>query len=168
MLAVVAAIAMIWRDRTRPHTTMRLKIVLPATWASKDNPDGPATFCRQGSTSAFQVSWAEYRGGKPLPEITAVTLKQMATNFGAKNGFGEMVESSGGACRFGSFGSAVFRTGEHPRIQVWFISDGHDHIMATHICDLEPESSEIADVQQIASSLALGPEQPAKPKWKFW
>src|SRR5258706_16012197 len=80
-LALVAAIAMIWRERTRPHAAMRLKIVLPATWARQDNPDGPATFCRQGSASAFQVSWAEYRGGKPLPEITAVTLKQKATIF---------------------------------------------------------------------------------------
>jgi hypothetical protein len=51
---------------------------------------------------------------------------------------------------------------------VWFISDGRDHIMATHICDYEPVSDEIAEAQQIASSLALGPEQPAKPKWKFW
>lgn len=147
---------------------MRLKIELPTTWAQQDNPNGPTTFARQESTSAFQVSWAEYRGGKPLLQITADSLKQMATDFGRKNGFGEMTEASGGVCRFGNFGTAVFRSGEHPRIQVWFISDGLDHIMATHICDREPESSEVAEVQQIASSLALGSEQPAKSKWKFW
>ncbi|MDB6025038.1 MAG: hypothetical protein JWM68_1261 [Verrucomicrobiales bacterium] len=148
---------------------MRLKIELPTTWTQQNNPDGPPTFCRQASTNAFQVSWAEYRGGKALPEVTADSLKQMATGFGQKNGFGEMVESSGGACRFGSFGTAVFRSAQHPRIQVWFICDGRDHIMATHICDREPEPIEVADAQQITSTLALGPEpQPPKPKWKFW
>jgi hypothetical protein len=146
---------------------MRLKIELPRTWAQQDNPNGPATFRRQGSTSAFQVSWAEYRDGK-LPDVTLDKLKGMATGFGQKQGFGEMSESSSGACRFGTFGTAVFRSAEHPRIQIWFISDGRDHIMATHICDREPETSEVAEVQQIASSLALGPELPTKPKWKFW
>ena len=167
LLAVVAGIATFLRGDTDSHT-MRLKIELPTTWAQEDNPNGPATFCRHASTNAFQVSWAEYRGGKALPEITAESLKQMATDFGKKNGFGQMAESSGGACRFGSFGTAVFRSAEKARIQVWFISDGRNHIMATHICDREPESSEVVEVQQIASSLALGPEQPAKPKWKFW
>ena len=92
----------------------------------------------------------------------------MAIDFGRDSRFGELAESSGGACRFGSFGTAVFRSSEHPRIQVWFISDGRDHIMATHICDREPDAEEVAEAQQIASSLALGPEQRAKSKWKFW
>lgn len=147
---------------------MRLKIELPTNWAQHNNPTGPATFSRQGSSGAFQVSWAEYQGGKPLPEVTAESLKSMAINFGQNNGFGEMTDSCGGTSRFGNFGSAVFRSTQHPRIQVWFISDGRDHIMATHICDREPESSEVAEVQQIATSLALGPEQTTKPKWKFW
>jgi hypothetical protein len=54
---------------------------------TRNNPNGPATFCRQASTNAFQVSWAEYRGGKPLPEITADRLTQMTTLFGQKNSF---------------------------------------------------------------------------------
>jgi hypothetical protein len=142
---------------------MRLKIELPTTWAQQNNPKGPATFCRQASTNAFQVSWAEYRGQKSLPEVTADSMRQMATGFGQKNGFGEILESSGGACRFGSFGTAVFRSVRHPRIQVWFISDGRNYIMATHICDCQPESSEVAEAQNIAGSLALGPEQPPEP-----
>lgn len=146
---------------------MRLQIQLPKTWAQQNNPNGPATFGHQGSTNAFQVSWAEYRGGK-VPDVTAEKLKEMAAGFGQKQGFGEMLESSSGACRFGTFGMAVFRSTEHPRIQIWFISDGRDHIMATHICDCEPDAGEVAEVQQIAGGLALGPEQPQKPKWKFW
>ncbi len=168
LLAASFGIPSLWRQFSNAHSTMRLKIELPTTWAQQENPNGPATFCRQGSTSAFQVSWAEYQNGKPLPEITAESLKQMAAGFGRKQGFGDAVESSGGACRFGTFGTAVFHSAEHRRIQVWFISDGRDHIMATHICDREPALSEVGEAQQIASSLALGPEKAAKPKWKFW
>jgi hypothetical protein len=83
----------------------------------------------------------------------------MAVNFGRNNGLGEFVESFGGASAFGSFGSAVFRSPERPRSQVWFISDGHDHIMATHICDRAPQAFEIGEAHQIATSLALGPDQ---------
>ena len=147
---------------------MRLKIELPTTWTQADNPDGPATFCRENGSGAFQVSWGEYRGGKLPTDVTAESLKQMAENFGHSNGFGEMIESSCGSCGYGMFGTGVFRSTDHPRIQVWFVSDGRDFIMATHICSVQPERSEIAEAQQIAASLALGPEQPVKPKWKFW
>ena len=33
---------------------------------------------------------------------------------------------------------------------------------------VQPEPGEIAEAQQIAASLALGPQHPPKPKWKFW
>jgi hypothetical protein len=144
---------------------MRLRIQLPTTWAQQANPEGPATFCRTGSTAAFQVSWAEYHGGK-LPDVTADKLKAMAANFGEKQGFGSLIESSSGACRFGTFGTAVFHSAERPRIQIWFISDGRDHIMATHICDREPGATEVVEVQQIASSLALGPDRTQGPERK--
>jgi hypothetical protein len=142
---------------------MRLKIELFANWAQQQNPDGPATFCRQGSTNAFQVSWAEYRGGRP-PNAGTNEMKLLAAGFGPKQGFGEMLESSTGACSFGCFGTAVFASTEYPRVQVWFITNGSDHIMATHICDQEPGPEEVSEVQRIAESLALGPDQPPKPK----
>jgi hypothetical protein len=147
---------------------MRLKIQLPTTWSQVDNPDGPATFCREDGSGAFQVSWAEYGGGNLPTDVTADGLKQMAERFGQSNGFGEMTESSSGSCRYGMFGTGVFRSTEHSRIQVWFVSDGRDHIMATHICSEPPGESEIAEARQIAASLALGPEHPPKLKWKFW
>jgi hypothetical protein len=142
---------------------MRLKIQLPATWSQHNNPDGPATFCRIGSANAFQVSWAEYRGKEPYPEVNADGLKRMAVNFGQKNDFGMMVGSSGGLCSFGKFGTAVFTSARHAHIQVWFISDGRDHIMATHICRVQPTAKEIVEVRQIAVNLALGPESPVAP-----
>jgi hypothetical protein len=139
---------------------MRLKIELFTNWWQEDNPEGPVTFRRQQSTCAFQVSWAEYRGKKPLPEPTTDKMRRMALEFGQKS-YGSAIESYGGSCRFGTFGTAVFRTSEHPRIQIWITTNGHDHILATHICDREPGADEISEVQQIASSLALGPEIPA-------
>jgi len=135
---------------------MRLKIQLPRIWAQQSNPNGPVTFCREGSSSAFQVSWAEYRGGAPL-DVTANTLVEMAKSLGQEQGFGDVLESANGDCKFGTFGTAVFRAEGHPRIQIWFISNGRDHIMATHTCDRDPGASEIAEVEQIASSLTLGP-----------
>jgi hypothetical protein len=83
----------------------------------------------------------------------------MATDFGNSQGFGDLVESASGDCTFGLFGRAVFRSPAHPRIQIWFISNGRDHIMATHISDQEPATDEIAEAQQIAGSLTLGPEE---------
>jgi hypothetical protein len=147
---------------------MRLKIELPATWTQVDGPDRPASFCRDNGSGTIQVSWAEYRGGELPTDITAESLKDMAETFGHSNGFGELAESSVGNCPYGMFGTGVFHSAEYPRIQVWFISNGRDHIMATHICSAPPEESEIADAQQIAASLALGPERPLKPRWKFW
>jgi len=146
---------------------MRLKIDLFTNWAQRKQ-EGPMTFHRQGSTNAFQVSWAEYRGKQPLPKMALDKLKEFAIDFGRKNSFGEPVESSSGTCRFGNFGTAVFSSDRHPGTQVLIVTAVSDHILATHICDRPPEPDEIAEVQQIASSLALGPEQPIKPKWKFW
>lgn len=142
---------------------MRLKIQLPATWTQQNNQNGPVTFCRQGSSSAFQVSWAEYRGSGS-PDATADTLVEMAICLGQEQRFGDNLETASGDCKFGTFGSAVFRGAGHPRIQIWFISNGRDHILATHICEREPRASEIAEVKQIVSSLALGPEEPIKSR----
>jgi hypothetical protein len=143
---------------------MRLKIELPTTWAQADNPDGPATFFRPDGQGSFQVSWAEYRGGTLPTDVTADNLKQMAERFGQSKDFGKIIESSGGSCRYGVYGTAVFCSAEYPRLQVWFVSDGRDHIMATHICCAQPDPCEIAEVRQIAAGLALGPEHPPKPE----
>jgi hypothetical protein len=143
---------------------MRLKIELFQNWKQQQNLNGPATFRRQGSTSAFQVSWAEYRGKQQLQKVGVDELLQMVISFGQEQKSGDLVESWGGSCRFGIFGTAVFRSKKFPYHQFWFVTDGIDYIMATHICDREPEPGEVSEVQQIASSLALGPEKPEMPK----
>lgn len=147
---------------------MRLKIELPTTWSQVNQPGAAATFRRKDSSGAIQVSWGEYRGGELPIVVTAEFLKEMAEKFGQETGLGQLTESSGGGCRYGMYGTGVFQSAEHPRSQVWFVSDGRNIIMATHICDEEPKQSEIAEAQQIAASLALGVEHPRKPRWRFW
>jgi hypothetical protein len=147
---------------------MRLQIELPTTWAQQKNTGGPATFCRRSSSNAFQVSWAEYRGKQSPPGSGPDDLTQFAINFGIKNDSGELLEFNGGSCRFGNFGTAVFRSAQHPRLQIWVVSNGSDRILATHICSEPPDQDEIVEAQQIASTLALGPEPQKKSIWKFW
>jgi len=67
---------------------------------------------------------------------------------------------------FGKLGSTVYRSSEFPRSQVWYLSDGKDFIMVTHICGEEPDPQELVEVDQIVHMLTLGP--PDKPRWKFW
>ncbi|MFO1514800.1 MAG: hypothetical protein U1F83_18125 [Verrucomicrobiota bacterium] len=88
-------------------------------------------------------------------------VSREATTFGQKNGFGKLVESSGGKCVFGKCGTAIFRSEKHARIQVWFITDGTDYILATHICSTEPDPTEVGEVKEIVSMLTLGPEKPS-------
>lgn len=160
--ASLAETAKIESFTNRP--SMRLKIKLFTGWTQDKSTNSPATFYRRQSQNPLQVSWAEYRGKKPLEKISTDKLKETATTFGQKQGFGNVVESSGGACTFGSFGTAVFRSKTHPRIQVWFITDGTDYILATHICASEPDAAEVRETQEIVRMLRLGPEEPNTSK----
>jgi hypothetical protein len=145
---------------------MRLQIKLPPTWAQVNNPDGPATFCRESSSTPgpLQVSWAEYSGGT-IPNPSAADLKQMAEDFGKQHSFGDLIESFSSPCVFGTLGTAVFRSEENPRIQMWHLSNGRDFIMVTHICPTDPEPIEVQDAQEIVRALTLGKP---RPWWKFW
>jgi hypothetical protein len=140
---------------------MRLKIQLFNNWLQRSDVPGPAAFSRRGNTSVLQDSWAGYRSDKPLRQLGEDGIRQFAAEFGRK--FGELVESSSGTCGFGIYGTAIFRSLPHPRSQVWILTNGRDHILATHVSSEQPSSDEIAEVQQIAQSLALGPEQAAQP-----
>ena len=137
---------------------MRLKIQLPPTWYQDKDNDSPATFYRENSSNALQVSWAENNAGSILPGTSGTDLVAFALNFGAQNGFGEALESRDGTCRFGKYGTALFRSTEHPRIQIWVLSNERDFIFVTHICDQAPTADEISEAQQIAENLTLGPE----------
>jgi hypothetical protein len=144
---------------------MRLKVKLLPGWKQHDNPDGPATYYRSSSHSpgALQISWLEYKGGK-LPNPSIDDVKRSAREFGENHKFGKLIDSTGGTCDFGSLGSAVFSSAEHPRIQNWFLSNGKDFIMVTHICTVEADAIEVQEAQAIVRMLTLG----KSARWKFW
>src|SRR5690349_4720486 len=109
----------------------RLQVRLLPNWAQADNPDGPATFYRTDSddSGALQVSlYAEYTGGR-VPNPSAEDLIELARGHGQRHDVGELVESLSGACSLGTYGAAVFRSAEYPRIQFWYLSDGRDFIL---------------------------------------
>jgi hypothetical protein len=148
-----------------------IKITLLPGWidVSKDVPDGPSTFLRELSecSGALQISLAEFKGGK-VPNPSEQVLIKMSRGFGSGTdiNFGEVVESHSGDCAFGKFGTTVYRSQEFPRSQMWYLSNGMDFIMVTHVCSEDPDPQELIEVDQIVSMLTLGP--PRKPWWKFW
>jgi hypothetical protein len=146
----------------------RLQIKLLDGWSdySHENPEGPSTFLRESSEvpGPLQVSWAEYTGGAE-PNPTASDLEEMSRESGDQQQFGQLVESTNGACDFGRFGTAVFRSTENPRVQIWHLSNGRDFIMVTHICPQAPDPAEVREAQEIVRSLTLCEQ---KSKWKFW
>jgi hypothetical protein len=126
-------------------------------WAQSDNPDGPATFYRTDSddSGALQASlYAEYTGGK-VPNPSPADLTELAQGHGQRHDAGELVGTDSGACDLGSYGAAVFRSPEYPRIQFWYLSNGRDFVLATHVCTVEPEAAEVSEAQQIVGMLGL-------------
>jgi hypothetical protein len=135
----------------------RLHVQLLPNWTSADNPGGPATFIRTDSrdSGALQVSlMAEYKSGKP-PLPTAEDLIELAQGHGERHDAGELVDRTSGACRLGTFGTAVFQSAEYPRLQFWYLSNGYDFVLATHVCATEPEGAEVTEAQQIVGMLGL-------------
>jgi hypothetical protein len=135
----------------------RLQVQLLPNWAQTDNPDGPATFYRTDSddSGALQVSlYAEYKGGK-APDPSTKDLIELSQGHGERHNAGDLVETSSGECALGSYGSAVFRSKEYPRIQFWYLSNGSDFVLATHVCTVKPEPAEVAEAQQIVGMLGL-------------
>jgi hypothetical protein len=147
---------------------MRIKVTLFEGWidCSRDNPNGPPTYLRELSSvpGPFQISWADYTGGK-VPNPTMADLEKFSCDAGKEQGWGEVVESSSGNCTFGIFGTTVFRSPELSRSQIWWLSNGKDFIFATHICPEQPDPVEVQEVQEIVRMLTVGEN---KPWWKFW
>lgn len=149
--------------------TIQAKVKLPKGWAdhSDENPDGRPTYLRDLSSvpGPLQISLTLYKGGV-IPNPTGEDLQKMCEEFGSQHSLGELVESHCASCEFGMLGTAVFRSAEYPRFQVWHVSNGRDFIMVTHICPEEPDPTEVTDAQEIVRSVTLTAE--SKPKWKFW
>ena len=135
-----------------------IKVMLPEGWGdySRDNPDGPPTFLRDASevSGALQVSFALHDEGN-APNPSKEDLIDLAKNTGATMPVGEVVETSSGECRFGIFGSAVFGPSEMAHTQIWYLSDGQDFVLATHICAERPDGGEIGEAEEIVMGLTI-------------
>jgi hypothetical protein len=90
----------------------------------------------------------------------------MCEAFGAEQAIGELVESYCGTCELGVFGTAVYRSSEYRRFQVWYLSNGTDFVFATHICPGEPDGEEVAEAQEILRRLTLVAK--SMPRWRLW
>ena len=145
---------------------MEVKVQLPNGW-SDHSRENPGTYLRDDSAvpGPLQVSVALYEGGE-IPNPSEQDLVDMCRELGAQQNCGEALETGSGRCVFGNFGTAVFRTAEDPRIQLWRLSNGRDFVLVTHICPAEPDAKEVAEADQIVQSLTLEPAP--KSKWKFW
>ncbi|MHC4532157.1 MAG: hypothetical protein ACYSXD_11445 [Planctomycetota bacterium] len=142
-----------------------IRVKLPPGWSdySHENPDGPATFIREinNEPSAFQVSFVLQKGGD-TPNPSCEDLIEIARNTGEDIPAGDLVETSSGMCAFGIFGAAIFKSKETPRTQIWYLSDGHNFILATHICPEVPEPEELTEVQKMVNNLYIS----KRPFWK--
>lgn len=145
--------------------TKRLRVQLIDGWSdySQENPNGPALFLRDNSVNpgALQVSLTEYREGK-IPNPSTNDLIELSVRTGNERNFGELVETNSGDCALGKYGTAIFRSSEYPRIQVWYLSNGRDFGLVTHIG--ANNSKEITEAQKIVEGITLV----NKVWWKFW
>src|SRR5262249_381520 len=98
------------------------------------------------------------KSGK-VPNPSTKDLIELAQAHGERHNVGKLVETLSGACDMGNYGSAVFRSTEYPRIQIWYLSNGRDFVLATYVCTAQPEAEEVAQAQQIVSMLRLSADK---------
>jgi hypothetical protein len=129
-------------------------VPLPEAWldVSKRNSNGPSTYVRKEFKSNLknhlQFSLTNYGSGK-IPNPSKKDLVTLARNSGLKANFGEITKINSGTCKFGIFGTAIFRSMENPITQVWYLSNGKDFILASYICQEAPRIFELQEVENI-------------------
>jgi hypothetical protein len=145
----------------------RIRVTLPQGWSdySHENPDGPPTYLRDDSDvpGPLQISAQWYAGGE-VPDPSLDDLIKLAKAVGNSWDGQEVIETGGGQCAFGRFGTVVSRTTELARAQVWYLSNGRDFILATHFCSEQPDPLEIDEAREIVHRLGVV----EKPWWRFW
>jgi len=139
----------------------RLKLYLPDNWRdiTSERPGGASTYARANSqnSGALQISCAWYRGGRE-PRPTDDALIELAKGTFGRVGDAKLLNSRSGACEIGRFGTATFESPRFPRLQSWYISNGLDFVIATHICAVVPEEAEVEEASHIVSRLAIALE----------
>jgi hypothetical protein len=140
----------------------RLLVKLPEGWTdvSAQLPEAGAMFIKggKGATAALQVSYG-LNPDAPAEgeELMEEDLVEMAATADFGEDLGQVVEKYSGPSLFGKMGTAVYRGGKYQRVQVWFLSNGRDLIMATHMCAQEPTRELLDEAERIVGNLALLP-----------
>jgi hypothetical protein len=127
---------------------MRLKVEIPERWATEDEP--LSVRCGQNEIQVFFDNVSE---STPLP--APEKLEDIAAGFGAEHLYGDVVESFSETCSFGKMGTAIFRSYECPRIQVWLLSNGKKLIWVIHVCRKAPDDRELSEARELVQALAL-------------
>ena len=130
---------------------VRLNIQIAERWATEEEP--LSIRCGRNEIQVFFDDIAE-----PTPVPKPEALEDIAGGFGLQRLYGDIVESSSGHCCFGSLGTAVFRSHECPRIQVWLLSNGKTLIWAIHVCHDAPDERELFEAKELVQALSLAPE----------
>jgi hypothetical protein len=136
----------------------RLQVVLPEGWrdATNQNPNGGPTYVRTsvGIINALQLSQALYKSGK-IPNPSETELIELAKGLSRVLNNPRLISTKSGKCKFGLYGKAMFTTPDSPCSLSWCLSDGKNFIRATYICGVEPQESELFEVEKIVQMLAL-------------
>jgi hypothetical protein len=87
----------------------------------------------------------------------------MAEELGSKDDGARLLESSSGSCDLGAFGTAIFETSDAARVQVWWLSNGCDYVLATHISKFDPSPEEVAQADEIVKNIRIVDESAGSP-----
>lgn len=133
-----------------------IKIKLKPGWIdiSRENPEGPATFIRENSSSpgVLQLSMTKYKGGK-IPNPSYSDLVKLSTQTGKEKKFGKVTDTNSGDCVFGKYGFTTFSSKKIPFSRIWHLSNGKDFILVTYICSAKPDPKEIEEACEIVLSI---------------
>jgi hypothetical protein len=124
-------------------------------WRPQNNPGGPLTLVREGTKSALQFTYAQYKGPKAL-DLSAESLIRLAENGIQKIRNPREKFTGSGACIFGKFGTVQLKGGSPIHFQAWALWNGHDQVIyATHSADSEPSAQETNEALQIVMATTL-------------
>lgn len=130
----------------------------PEGWAdvteSLEIENSPITLALPDGVGALQLSISRYvQGEKPTPSLDV--LVDMLREFATSNGFGAPANVSTQSGKISIAAGSFSADGDF--VRAWYLSDGLDFAMATYVCEIGSEFSELETCEQIVSSLEFAP-----------
>jgi hypothetical protein len=124
-----------------------------------DAPSKPFTMTKQNGVGALQFSPALYVSG-PRPSPTKDDLLSMAIELGHSRGIDEAQDIE--TFEDGLVGAGVtFREGGD-FVQVWYLSQGGNFMLATYLCEWGLQHQELQECEEIVRTVQYEPFQAQK------